>query len=121
MNKTIMIVEDERPIQELYARVLEETDYEIIRAYDGGEALVELEEKRPDLIILDILLDMVTGDTLFLYLKSMSRFVEIPIIIVSGASKHNYKNLMEIDPGLVFLDKALAMENLITEIKAKIG
>ncbi len=56
MNKTIMIIEDEYPFQELYAAILEDTDYSIIRAYDGGEALVELEEKRPDLIILDLFL-----------------------------------------------------------------
>ncbi len=116
-----MIVEDERLVQELYAAVLEETDYEIIHAYDGGEALVELEKKRPDLIILDIFLDVVAGDTLFLYLKSMPRFAEIPFIIVSSVFKHNFKNLMEIDPDLVFLDKTLIVENLITEIKAKIG
>ncbi len=64
---------------------------------------------------------MVTGDTLFLYLKSMLKFADIPIIIVSSANKLNYTNLMEIDSELVFLDKAMAMENLITEIKAKIG
>ncbi len=46
MHKTIMIVEDERPFQELYATVSEDTDYEIIRVYDGSEALVGLEEKR---------------------------------------------------------------------------
>ncbi len=116
-----MIVEDERPFQELYATILEHTDYEIVRAYDGGEALVELEGKKPDLIILDLLLDMVTGDTLFFYLRNLPKYADIPIIIVSSTSKHNYKNLMEMDPGLVFLDKALVMENLATEIKTKIG
>ncbi|MHC4269426.1 MAG: response regulator [Planctomycetota bacterium] len=121
MNKTILIVEDERNFQEFYAAILEDTDYEIIRAYDGGEALVELEEKKPDLIILDILLDMVTGDTLFLYLKSMPEYADIPIIIVSNTSKHNYESLLAMDTRLVFIEKALVMENLITEIKAKIG
>ena len=42
MNKTIMIVEDEHPFQELYTAMLEHTDYEIIHAYDGGEALVDI-------------------------------------------------------------------------------
>ncbi len=116
-----MIVENEHYFQELYASMLEDTDYEIIPAYDGSEALVELEEKKPDLIILDILLDMVTGDTLFLYLKSMSKYANIPVIIISNTFKNNYNNLIEMDPGLVFLDKALDMGNLITEIKAKIG
>ncbi len=121
MRKTIMIVEDERRFQELYTTLLEGTDYEIIRAYDGDEALELLEEKKPDLIVLDILLDMVTGDTFFLYLKGMPDRADIPVIVVSNASKHDYRNLLDLDPNLVFLDKALVAENLTKEIKARIG
>ncbi len=65
--------------------------------------------------------DKAQAGTLFLYLKSITIFAAIPFIIVSSAFKHNFKNLMEIDPDLVFLDKTLIVENLITEIKAKIG
>ena len=45
MGKSIMIVEDNETFQNLYAEMLEDTDYEIIRAYDGDEALEKLEEK----------------------------------------------------------------------------
>ncbi|MHC4268732.1 MAG: response regulator [Planctomycetota bacterium] len=121
MGKTIMIVEDEHHYQELYTNLLEDTDYEIIRAYDGDEALELLEEKKPDLIILDMVLDMVTGDTFFLYLKGMPDCTDIPIIVVSNASKRDYRNLLDLDPNLAFLDKALVTENLIKEIKARIG
>ena len=116
-----MIVEDERHFQELYTSLLDDTDYEIIRAYDGDEALEQLEKKKPDLIILDMILDMVTGDTYFLYLKGMPDCADIPIIVVSNTSKRDYRNLLEIDPNLVFLDKALIAETLIKEIKARIG
>jgi len=66
MTKTIMIVENEEDMQHLYSMMLEELDCEIIRAYDGGEALQKLEETTPDLIILDILLNEVMGYTFFL-------------------------------------------------------
>jgi CheY-like chemotaxis protein len=55
MGKSIMIVEDDLHFHELYTAMLEGTDYEIIRAYDGVEALEKLEDKKPDLIILDML------------------------------------------------------------------
>ncbi len=121
MGKTIMIVEDEHHYQELYTSLLEDTDYEIIRAYDGNEALELLEKKKPDLIILDMVLDMVTGDTFFLYLKGMPDCTDIPIIVVSNTSKRDYRNLLDLDPNLAFLDKALVTENLIKEIKTRIG
>ena len=50
-----MIVEDELDFHELYTVMLIDTDYEIVRAYDADEALEKLENKKPDLIILDIL------------------------------------------------------------------
>ena len=46
MGKTVMIVEDEQAFHDLYTMMLEDTDYEIIRAYDGDEALAKLEEKK---------------------------------------------------------------------------
>ena len=122
MNKTIMIVEDEPSYHDLYEMMLRDTDYGIVRAYDGDEALAKLEEKKPDLIIIDIILDMMTGDTLFLYLKSMPGYDDIPVIMASSLSSRSYRNLKKIDPDLVFLDKAIIRkERLVKEIKAKIG
>lgn len=121
MVKNIMIVEDEKRYHDLYTLMLEGTDYEIIHAYDGDDAFRRLEERLPDLIILDIMLDMVTGDTFFLYLKGIPAYAGIPVIIVSNSSRRDYKNLNELDPNLIFLDKKTTRERLIEEIKAKIG
>jgi CheY-like chemotaxis protein len=121
MSKTIMIVEDEQPFHDLYAEMLEDTDYRIIHAYDGDEALSKLEENKPDLIILDIVLDMMTGDTFFLYLKGMPEYADIPVIIVTGACKRAYESLWGIDPNLVVLDKTAIEEKLIATIETKIG
>jgi two-component system chemotaxis response regulator CheY len=121
MNKTIMIVEDDQSFHDLYTEMLEETDYEITHAYDGDDALSKLEEKKPYLIILDMLLDMMTGDTFFLYLKGMPEYTSIPVIIVSSFHKRDYKNLREIDPNLVFLDKTVTRERLNKEVNAKIA
>ncbi len=119
--KTIMVVDDEQPFHDRYSEMLEGSDYEIISAYEGDEALSILGEKRPDLIITDITLNMMTGDTLFLYIKSMPEYEDIPVIIASDFSPQPYKNLKMIDPDLVFLDKAFTREELVKEVKARIG
>jgi CheY-like chemotaxis protein len=121
MNKSIMIVEDEQRFHDLYKEMLEDTDYGITHAYDGDEALEKLEDKKPDLIILDILLDMVTGDTFLLYLKGMPECAGIPVIVISSYPKREYKSLMDVDPDLVFLDKTVTKDRLIEEIRARIG
>ncbi len=121
MNKTIMIVEDDASFHNLYKEVLGDTDYKLIHAYDGDEALVKLEEEKPDLIILDIILDMMTGDTFFLYLKGMPEYADIPVIIASSCPKKDYKSLRDIDPSLVYFDKVGIGDELITKIKSRIG
>ncbi len=116
-----MIVEDDQVFHDLYTEMLEDTDYRLIHAYDGDEALLELEKEKPDLIILDIVMDMVTGDTFFLYLKSMPECEKIPVIIISSQPKRDYKSLKDVEPNLTFLDKTVTKGELLEEITAKIG
>ncbi|MCP4265261.1 MAG: response regulator [Candidatus Brocadiaceae bacterium] len=121
MSKTIMVVDDDQVFHDLYTEMLEDTEYRLIHVYDGDEALAELEQEKPDLFILDIVMDMVTGDTVLLYLKSMPECEDIPVIIISSQPKRDYKNLKDVDPNLIFLDKTVTQEKLIEEIRAKIG
>ena len=121
MNKKIMIVEDEKAYHDLYRIIFEGKDYDLNYAYDGDEAMQVLEQNKPDLIILDMLLDMVTGDTFFLHIKGMPKYADIPVIIISAFSKKQYKNLKKIDPNLVYIEKTyLTKEKLLEEVEAKL-
>ena len=121
MNKKIMIVEDEKAYHDLYRIMFEGKDYDINYAYDGDEAMQALEQNKPDLIILDMLLDMVTGDTFFLHIKGMPKYADIPVIIISAFSKKQYKNLIKIDPNLVYIEKTyLTKEKLLEEVEFKL-
>jgi len=121
MNKKIMIVEDEKAYHDLYRIMFEGKDYDINYAYDGDEAMQALEQNKPDLIILDMLLDMVTGDTFFLHIKGMPKYADIPVIIISAFSKKQYKNLKKIDPNLVYIEKTyLTKEKLLEEVEGKL-
>jgi CheY-like chemotaxis protein len=121
MDKKIMIVEDEKAYHDLYRIIFEGKGYDIIYAFDGDEAMQVLEQNRPDLIILDMLLDMVTGDTFFLHMKGMPEYADIPVIIISAFSKKQYKNLKNIDPNLVYIEKTyLTKEKLLEEVEKKL-
>ncbi len=121
MSKKIMIVEDEKAFHDLYTIMFEGKGYDIIYAYDGDEAMEKLEDNKPDVIILDMLLDMVTGDTFFLYLKGMPEYADIPVLIVSALSEKQYKNLKKIDPSLVYIEKSyLTKERLLEEVEKKL-
>ncbi len=122
MAKKIMIIDDEKDFQEIYALMLEGRGYNLIYAYDGEEAMQLLDDNIPDLIILDMVMDMVTGDTFFLHLKGFKEFSDIPIIIISSIPQKQYKSLIKMDQTLVYLNKtALTKERLLEEVDKKLG
>lgn len=121
MSKNIMIIEDDQSFHDLYSELLEDTDYRITSTYDGDEAMERLEEEKPDLIILDMLLDLMAGDTFFRLIRNIPEFVDIPIIIVSGYPEQAYIILKDMDKSLTFLNKTEVSERLIEEIHNRIG
>ena len=64
-------------------------------------------------------MDMMTGDTVHLYLKSMPECEEIAIIVNSARPKRKYKSLNDVYQNLTFLDKTVTKEKLLEEITAK--
>ena len=56
MDKTILVVDDEKPIADILQFNLIKEGYRVICAYDGDEALQRVEEEQPDLMLLDIML-----------------------------------------------------------------
>ena len=76
----ILIVEDEKPINDLIEMNLSEAGYECTCAYDGMTAANILEKERFDLVLLDIMLLEVDGYELLEYIKPM----EIPVIFLTA-------------------------------------
>ena len=121
-NKKILVVEDEKAFHDLYGIMLEGKGYDITYVFDGDEAMNKLEQTKPDLILLDMLLDMVTGDTFFLHLKGLPEYANIPVIVISAFSQKQYKSLEEIDPGLVYIEKSyLTKKKLLEEVDKKLN
>jgi CheY-like chemotaxis protein len=60
-SKTILFIEDDKPIAEMYARVLEREGYQVEFAYNGVDGLNKAKSKHYDLILLDIMMPEKTG------------------------------------------------------------
>ena len=77
---TILVVEDQEDIQSLLKDVLGGT-YRIIQATTGAQALARFQQEEPDLILLDLMLPVVTGDSV---LKSIRHMSSVPVIILTA-------------------------------------
>lgn len=84
---SVLVVEDEPSQREVLAYNLEAEGFSVIRAEDGDEALLLVDEQAPDVIVLDWMLPGVSGIEVCRRLKSRSETREVPIIMLSARSE----------------------------------
>lgn len=117
MTNTILIVEDDDELHEIYLAMLETLDCRIIQAHDGVEALDKLVDAKPDLIILDIILDEMMGDEFLLEVRRMSQYADIPVVIVSVLPIERCHHLLSRDSKTVFLRKPFRRGQLLDAVE----
>jgi DNA-binding response OmpR family regulator len=87
-KKKILVIEDDRALQTALIEALVQEGYETTSAFDGEEGLKKVEEEKPDLILLDLILPKKDGYELLAEIKN-SPNKDIPVFILT--------NLEEID------------------------
>lgn len=80
----ILIVEDEPTLHKALEEFLETEGFEVFGAYDGDSAITLAKEKRPDLILLDIILPKKDGYEVLNYLKLDKKTQKIPVILLTN-------------------------------------
>jgi two-component system, cell cycle response regulator DivK len=84
MSKRILVVEDQVDNRKIIRDTLAGTDYEIIEAENGEEALAAIAKARPDLILMDIQLPIMDGYTATRHIKGDPALRSIPIIAITS-------------------------------------
>jgi two-component system phosphate regulon response regulator PhoB len=83
-RQKILVVEDEEDIQELMRYNLGKEGYDVVSVVDGGSALKKVDEKKPDLIILDLMLPDIDGLSVCKQLRSNAEARNIPVIMLTA-------------------------------------
>lgn len=83
---TILLVDDEPELLDLYTEVLELMDHRVLRAHDGREALEIAHERRPDLVVTDWQMPRMSGLELCQRLVQDEELCDVPIIMHSAAT-----------------------------------
>jgi len=83
-KESILIVEDDKFFRDLVSKKLEKNGFEMFLAADSKEALGILEEKKPSLIISDLILPGLDGFELISMVKKDEKTKHIPIIVLSN-------------------------------------
>lgn len=109
-RKTIAVIDDDIHIGDMLSEVLQREGYGVLRAYSGTEALLLLEQKKPDLILLDLMLPGLTGE------EVLPRLRGIPTIVVSAKVDVNDKVALLLGGAVDYVTKPFDVKELLARI-----
>jgi len=118
---TVLIVDDEPFNVDVLQQELEESDYQIITASNGQEALQQIKKHQPDLILLDLMMPVLDGFAVLSQIKGDNDLRDIPVIIVSAAddSKSIVKGIKQGADD--YITKPIDAEHLKKKVKEHLG
>jgi two-component system chemotaxis response regulator CheY len=114
--KKIMIIEDDKDLQEIYKISFEMAGYQVMQEFDGLDGISSVVDKNPDIILLDINMPNMDG---FAFLKAMNdnTSISIPVVICSNLSdKETYTKAMAAGAAAVLLKVDYSGKQLVERV-----
>lgn len=114
----VMVVDDSLTVRRVTARLLRRQNMEVLTAKDGVEALTLLDERRPDLMLLDIEMPRMDGYELTRHVRRSERFKDLPIIMITSRTGDKHRDhalALGVDR---FLGKPYQESELLDEISS---
>ena len=114
-QKTILVVDDEEKIVEVLQAYLKREGYDVLTAYDGATALQLFRENEISLVLLDLMLPDMTGESVCLMIRASSR---VPIIMVTAKTEES-DLIVGLDMGADdYIFKPFSPRTVMAKIKA---
>jgi chemosensory pili system protein ChpA (sensor histidine kinase/response regulator) len=89
--RVVMVVDDSITMRKVTTRVLEREQLEVVTAKDGMDALEKLQERVPDVMLLDIEMPRMDGFELATHMKNDARFRHVPIIMITSRTGEKHR------------------------------
>lgn len=125
MNKRVLLVDDDKDLVASMKAVLEANGFEVATEHNGTDALAAIAARRPDLIVLDVMMDTdAEGFTVAYKLESDPATRRIPIVLLTGFLDHMAERRESFDfingrdwPAAKLMRKPVAMPELLAGIR----
>jgi twitching motility two-component system response regulator PilH len=82
--KKVLVVEDSPPQREMIATLLKDSGLSVISAIDGQEALEQIQNSCPDLVVMDIVMPRMNGYELCRKIKTDPKTEKVPVVMCSS-------------------------------------
>ncbi|MDX1618519.1 MAG: hybrid sensor histidine kinase/response regulator [Balneolaceae bacterium] len=116
-DTTVLIIDDTEPNVRLLAHVLKREGYEVLAAFSGEDALKLVEKKKPEIILLDIMMPGMDGFEVCERLKKKEETSDIPVIFLSALSETDSKVKGFKAGGVDYITKPFQREEVLARIE----
>ncbi|HUV81210.1 MAG TPA: response regulator [Patescibacteria group bacterium] len=118
MQKSILFIEDESALQKTFGEILTQEGYSMISALDGELGLKLAKEKKPDLILLDLILPKIHGFDVLKKLKEEGETKDIPVIVLTNLERlEDVGKALELGAATYLVKSDYSLEEILEKIK----
>jgi len=114
-KKTVLVVDDDQSLRQMYRARLEASGYGVIEATNGEEAMARAVEDKPSCILLDVMMPRVNGFDVLDILKTTPETKKIPVIILTALMQDEAKQRVVNSGAEACLVKAEVMPNQVVD------
>jgi CheY-like chemotaxis protein len=120
-GRKILVIDDDPIFVKSTTAVLQSRGYQVDSAQNAEEALAKMSQERPDLVLLDVMMDWVLeGVTISQEMMSQKELQRVPIIMITSIRDSEYRGLFPQDQYLhinSWLDKPCPPDKLLSEVE----
>jgi CheY-like chemotaxis protein len=101
----ILVVDDDFDLREAVADILRDEGFDVVEASNGAEALEQVARRKPDVMVLDLMMPVVDGWQVLRTIRESPEFSALPVVVLSALSA----------PGCAeFIQKPVSLDRLLT-------
>jgi len=116
-KRKILIIEDDKSLQNALVEMLTQEKYEIISAFDGEEGLQKVKEEKPDLVLLDIILPKKDGYEVLAEIKK-GEDKNIPVLILTNLEEiDNVQKALDLGATTFMVKSDFSLKDVLEKVK----
>lgn len=117
-KKRVLLVDDDPDLLKMLKLRIESEGYEFMSAQDGEEMLKVMKVKRPDVVLLDIMLPKLDGYSALREMRKEEDFKDIPVIVLTAKEKKKVGDLFTLERVAFFVEKPFETKELLEKIRS---
>ncbi|MDP8229656.1 MAG: response regulator [Candidatus Gorgyraea atricola] len=117
-KKKVLVVDDDVDLLKMLKLRMETEGYEFMSAQNGEEMFNIIKIKKPDVILLDVMLPKMDGYTALREMRKEEKYKDIPVIVLTAKEKRKVGDLFALEEIAFFVEKPFETRDLLQKIRS---